>query len=68
MLQLDNSGACAEVCRMEGCSLDASFFTFKTKSGFRHGLIWHRVGRLGAPESEALTLARTKVTGMSEAQ
>lgn len=53
---------------MEGCSLDASFFTFKTKSGFRHGLIWHRVGRLGAPESEALTLARTKVTGMSEAQ
>ena len=38
MLQLDNSGACAEVYRMEGCSLDASFFTFKTKAGFRHVL------------------------------
>ena len=40
MLQLGQSGACAEVYRMEGCLLDSSFLTltFKTVTGSVHEL------------------------------
>ena len=37
MLQLGELGACAEVYRMEGRSLDASFRTLRTGKGFRPG-------------------------------